>query len=405
MPHRIHIPTYRLHKASGQAVVVLDGRSIYLGVWQSPESRAKYEKVMAEWLAQGRQFVPRADAADLATPTVITTSELILRYYKYAESYYPPDGKTTSETRSIREALRPVRQLYGAQSATSFGPLALKAVRQAMINRGWCRTHVNHQIHRVRRMIRWGVSEELIPSSVYEALRSVSGLAKGRCGVRENKPLEPAFWNHVEVVKPFCPRPVAAMLDLQYLAAMRSCEVRLMRTTDIDRSGPNSWLYRPGSNQGDHGSHKNTWRGQDRVIVLGPKAIAAVSPWLRFDEPEGYLFQPRQAVEERNAKRRADRKSPRTPSQRARTRQVERKRSPGPCYSASSYAQAVARACKKAGIKFKPYGLRHGRKMEIESADSLEAARTVLGQKSIQSTQHYGKLDLARATEIMARLG
>jgi integrase len=74
-------------------------------------------------------------------------------------------------------------------------------------------------------------------------------------------------------------------------------------------------------------------------------------------------------------------------------------------YKSSSYAHAVARACAKAGIKFRPYGLRHGRKMEIESADSTEAARAVLGQKSIQATQHYGTLDLRRATEVISRLG
>ena len=38
-----------------------------------------------------------------------------------------------------------------------FGPLGLKAVRQKMIEKGWCRTHINHQVNRVRRMFRWGV--------------------------------------------------------------------------------------------------------------------------------------------------------------------------------------------------------------------------------------------------------
>jgi integrase len=163
-------------------------------------------------------------------------------------------------------------------------------------------------------MYRWAASEELIPASVFEALRSVVGLSKGRSGVRESQPVEPAFWEHVEAIKPYCPRPVAAMLDLQYLAAMRSGEVRRMRTTDIKQSRPDCWLYRPGSDQGMHGKHKNAWRGQDRVIVLGPQAIAVLTPWLRPDDPEAYLFQPWQAVEDRNARRRAERISPRTPS-------------------------------------------------------------------------------------------
>jgi integrase len=403
MPRKPKIPSYRLHKASGQAVVVLSGQSHYLGIWQSPESKARYEQVVAEWLARNRQ--PSPEQAATSGGTGISVSELILRYYKFTQSYYPADGDTTSEVRSIREALRPVRRLFGDQPAASFGPLALKAVRQAMIDQGWCRTHVNHQVHRVRRMFRWGVSEELVPVSVYEALRSVAGLARGRCEVRESSPVEPAFWEHVEAIKPYCTRPVGTMLELQYLAAMRSCEVRAMRTCDIDRSNPECWLYRPGSDRGEHGKHKNAWRGQDRVIPLGPKAIAVLTPWLNEGDPTACLFQPRLATEEANEKRRAKRQSRRTPRQAARRRAPAPRRAPGVMYSSNTYAQSVARACKKAGLRFRPYALRHGRKMEIEGSVSTEAARVVLGQKSVQATQHYGRLDVQRAVEVMARLG
>src|SRR5262245_15742655 len=118
MPRKPKIPSYRLHKASGQAVVVLSGQSHYLGVWQSPESRARYEQVVAEWLARNRQPAPEQAAPSGGTD--IRVSELILRYYRFAQSYYPADGDTTSEVRSIRETLRPVRRLFGDQSAASF---------------------------------------------------------------------------------------------------------------------------------------------------------------------------------------------------------------------------------------------------------------------------------------------
>jgi integrase len=124
-------------------------------------------------------------------------------------------------------------------------------------------------------------------------------------------------------------------------------------------------------------------------------------PWLRPDDPTAYLFRPRIATEDRNAKRRAQWKTPRTPSQLARKRKRRPKRMPGDCYSEETYPRAVARACRMAGVCFHPYMLRHGRKMEIEREEGSDAARCVLGQKSIQSTQHYGKLDLARAAEIM----
>ncbi len=400
MPRKTRVPTYRRHKASGQAVVVIEGKSHYLGVWDSPESRDNYARLISEWAARGRQDAPAKSGT-----SGIKVGEVMVRYCRFAESYYPPDGDTTSELRSIREALAPVRQLYEQTPVESFGPLALKAVRQRMIDKGWCRSHINHQINRIRRMFRWAVSEELVPASIYEALRCVQGLAKGRCGVRESKARMPAFWEDIQAIKPHCPRQVAAMLELQFLGAMRSCEIRLMRTIDIDRSRTDYWLYRPGSDQGEHGKHKNAWRGQDRVIALGPQAIAILLPWLRLDEPTAYIFRPGQAVEERNATRRASRRTPMTPSQAARTRKKNPRRKPGLFYSANSYAQAVDRACKKARIKFAPYALRHGRKMIIERADSAEAARVVLGQKTIESTQHYGRLDLDRAVQVMAKLG
>jgi integrase len=403
MPRQVRVPTYRFHKGSGQAVVVLDGKSVYLGVWNTPESRAAYDKIIAEWLANHRRLPPAARGPYTANPPPVnelSINELILAFWRHAEAYYKPDGDSTSELRCIREALRPLRELYGNTLAVEFGPLALKAVRQKMIDKGWCRSHINHQVGRLRRMFRWGVAEELLPSAVYEALRAVPGLPKGRGGVRETQRVRPATWEQLEAVWPLCPRPVAAMLRLQWWSGMRSCEVRIMRTADIDRGNPACWTYRPMR-------HKNDWRGndQERVIPLGKECQLILNEWLRPDEPDAFLFQPRQAVAERNARRRAERRTPMTPSQRSRKPKKKPRRAPGGCYTAMSYAQAVARACEKAGVEFHPYMLRHACKMRLERAAGVDAARAVLGQRSIQATQHYGGLDLAKAVEVMTHHG
>jgi hypothetical protein len=50
------IPSYRLHKPSGQAVVTLNSRDFYLGEWKSPESRTEFERLLAEWLRNGHQL-------------------------------------------------------------------------------------------------------------------------------------------------------------------------------------------------------------------------------------------------------------------------------------------------------------------------------------------------------------
>jgi hypothetical protein len=40
------IPAYRRHRASGQAVVTLNGVDHYLGRWNSPASRAEYDRIV-----------------------------------------------------------------------------------------------------------------------------------------------------------------------------------------------------------------------------------------------------------------------------------------------------------------------------------------------------------------------
>ncbi len=49
----VRIPSYRRHKPSGQAVVTLGGRDVYLGPWRSPDSKRQYRRRIAEYLAGG----------------------------------------------------------------------------------------------------------------------------------------------------------------------------------------------------------------------------------------------------------------------------------------------------------------------------------------------------------------
>jgi integrase len=396
-------PSYRRH-SSGQAIVTVrtetgTRRDILLGPWDTTESREEYARVLLALNAHNGRY-PTVNAAQRVEG--LSVNEVILAFWRYAESRYGADNK---ELAQYRYSLRPVKQLYGTHAAAEFTPKCLKAVRQRMVDCGWCRSVINRRLSRIKSVFGWAVSEELLPPSAAHALREVKGFRKGEMGIRESEPPTPAFEDEVKKVLPYCTRPVAAMLELQWLTGMRSGEVRIMRTTDLVRSDPNLWIYRPGSDEGKHGRHKNAWRGQERAIPLGPRSIVLLTPWLRLDDPRAYLFQPQSAVKERNAKRTAERKTPRQPSQLARERKGNPKRAPGVCYTDQSYPRAVARACDKAGIRFNPYALRHGRKMAIERSKGSEGARCVLGQKSIEATQHYGNLDLGRATEIMRELG
>ena len=43
-------PKYALHKATGQARVRINGKSIYLGPYGSEESRRRYDEIVAEYM-------------------------------------------------------------------------------------------------------------------------------------------------------------------------------------------------------------------------------------------------------------------------------------------------------------------------------------------------------------------
>ncbi|MBL1219114.1 MAG: hypothetical protein D8M59_16670 [Planctomycetes bacterium] len=55
---RKQVPSYCKHRASGQAVVYLNGQSVYLGPHGTEVSKAEYDRVIAEWLAAGRMYRP-----------------------------------------------------------------------------------------------------------------------------------------------------------------------------------------------------------------------------------------------------------------------------------------------------------------------------------------------------------
>jgi integrase len=438
MSREPRIPTYRRHKQSGQAIVTLtDGlggrRDILLGKYGTAASRAEYARVIAEWEAGGRH--PPQTAATCAD---LTVNEVTARFWQHAEQHYRhPDGTPTNELDEFKYSLRPLKHLYGSTPAKDFGPLALKAVRQLMIDgyvhpkygaqRPLCRGVVNQRVGRIRRMFKWAVENELVPPSVLLGLQAVRGLQQGRSAARETEPVKPVPDAFVDPVLPHMRAQVAAMVRLQRHTGMRPGEVVRMRGIDLDMAG-NVWFYRPGSDQGRHGAHKTAHRGHQRVIALGPKAQEVLRPWLRLNLTE-YLFQPREAVGALRAEQRLNRKTKVQPSQVCRRKRNPR-RKPGERYRVGSYAVAIRRAieaanraracdackekepaercekCQAAAIPhWHPHQLRHTKATEIRREAGLDAARAVLGHRSPAITEVYAELDVGRAAEVMEKLG
>ncbi len=120
MPRKPKVPSFCLNKASGRAVVRINGHDHYLGQYGSDDSHAEYARLIAEWRTNRQAFNDTvAEASRILQPS-LTVSELVLRYREFAKSYYSKDGKPGKEYIEMRMALKPLRKLYGQTPARSW---------------------------------------------------------------------------------------------------------------------------------------------------------------------------------------------------------------------------------------------------------------------------------------------
>jgi integrase len=393
-PHKI--PSYRVHKPTGQAVVRLNGRDHYLGKHGTEASHEAYDRLIAEWLATGQHRTPEvASRPGRPGPTV---SELILAFHHHAERHYRgPDGRPTRELDNLRAALRPVRRLYGALPARDFSPLKLRGVQEEMVRSGLCRAVVNDRVKRVRRAFKWAASVELIPASVVGALATVPPLLRGRCDAPESPGVKPVDWAHVEATLPHLPRQVRAMVNLMRFSNCRAEDVVALRGSDLTMHGE-VWTFRPAA-------HKNAWRGHDRVIYLGQQAQEVIRPFLRTDL-QAYLFCPREALDEHHARRREGRRTRRTPSELGRTRRPAPGWTPGSRYTVNTFQQAVRRSCRRANVpSWSVLQVRHTRATEVRERYGVEGAAASLGHRRVETSQIYAQKNEELAKRIARDIG
>ena len=397
------IPSYLPHPASGQARVRVNGHDIYLGPYDSPESKQAYARFLAENVGNGQ-----APTITIPTGGVMTVAALVVKYDDFAQTYYVKNGVLTDERYAIKAATAPLVRLYGDTLADEFGPKKLKAVRQEIIAKGrkrkkkhtgepLTRKYVNYQTASIVRMFKWAVEEELVPVTVYQSLKAVAALRKGRTKeVLESTKIKPVPEEHIPPVLKELPAQVASMVQVQRLAGMRPDEVTIMRPCDIDRTSE-IWSYTPLT-------HKTEHHEIEKVILLGPKAQAILKPWLDRDAT-AYLFSPKEVREARLLSRRKEETVRRRTTKRPRKRRRPN-RLPRDHYDDESYCQAVERACKRAKVpKWTPGRLRHNAGTHVRSKFGAEAAQLVLGHQNLSTTEIYAEKDMARYRDIIKEIG
>lgn len=297
------LPNLRLHKPSGCGVVELSGKQFYLGKHGSAECQAAYDKLVGEWLANGKKPLQVVVTATVAQqPQGLVVVELIERYLDFAASYYSCDGQPTRGLERMKMAARILQLHFGMTPVLEFGPLKLRAAQELLIESGKSRKYVNQLTSAIKRIFRWGSSMEHCPASIFHALQTVPGLKKGQCNAREIEKVKPVAEAVLQATLPHLGKIVRDMVQVQRRGGMRPNEVCSMRPADIDRSGE-IWLYRPRV-------HKLSYLGHERIIPIGPLAQELLEPYL--DRPaDQCCFSPKEAnalhLAERTAKRKSGR--------------------------------------------------------------------------------------------------
>jgi integrase len=367
------IPKLCLHRSTGRGYVT-DPRTKNEHYFRAPHGTAACAVEYQVWVTR---FVAGQGAAP-PPPLVreeVTVGRLVADYLAHADQYYRKHGRRTSEYLTLRQALAPLRDLWGDRGAASVGPSELKAVRQAMLSIGWAREHVNEQVGRVRRCFRWAVEAELVPGTVLAGLDAVAPLKKGRTDAREKKPVKPVSREHVWATLPHLTPPVRALTLLHWYSGCRAEDAVLLRPCDL---GP---VEADGLRLFTPWTHKTEHLGGSHEVWLNAPAQEAIAPLLAAcPSPDGWAFASRGRG--RNHRYRGH-------------------------LTVAGYRQALEAACARAGVvpHFFPLQIRHSFLTAARERFSLDAAQAAGGHKHADTTAIYAQVSRDLARKVAREMG
>ena len=308
-----------------------------------------------------------------APTTGITVDGLCAAYLRHASVYYHGEG---GEAATCACACRTWRELHGRRPVAELVHTDMLAVRDALVRRGLARVTVNRYIGIIcNRILPWALDEGLIRAVTKAELSQVQPLKANRSEAHETEPVRPVGDAEIAATVSAMMPNTADMVRVHRLTGMRPEELCDMAWSKIDTSRT-PWVYRPGR-------HKNAWRGQCRVVLIGPKARAI----LNAHRDTEYPFSPVAAVYELMMKKRADAVHP-SPVCRASPHAV---RKPRDHWDTCAYTKTIKAACRRANVEeWSANQLRHAFATEVRRTFGIDACRAVLGHSSgLRVTDRY----------------
>ncbi len=361
---RNSIPKYSVDR-NGRAFTKVGGRFISLGRGDDAESRQRYAAVLTAY-TNGSALDGSPVTAGERNPDV-TLSELFLKYVTEALPRF-----SRAEQHCQTTVIRLAHQFYGETPIGDFGPLKLRTLRNAMIagdpaaisvegkpcpRKPWSRNTVNRQVKRLRAIIRWGVSWEMVSPLVVDALDTVSSLSESETTAAESKPRLAVPDEDIQAVRQQLRAKHRDVLDLLLLTGARPGELLMLTTGMIEQNGE-MWRC-------ELTRHKSAHKGKRRVLHFNAAAQLILRRYLQSD-PDVMLFKMRR----------------------------------------DNFGHTIKRACLRAKVTpFCPHQLRHTVATKLVDEIGTEAAQRLLGHATAAMTEHYSKAAERQAVEAAKRLG
>ncbi|MDC1301777.1 tyrosine-type recombinase/integrase [bacterium] len=368
------MPSITVDRKTQYARISIGGKRHALG--KAPGGKIAFEQQRAAarlWLEHLNGSPKVSDTANDQNrgPTI---AELCIAYLDYADKYFIyRDGRYSHRrhTSSYGNAKRVCALLdpwYDTPTA-DFEPNNLEELMASQVAKGLKRSTINKYRKDCLTMFGWGVPKKLIPASVVDTLKYVRGLQPGRTDAVESEGVQAVADDVVEATIAQAHPVIAGMIRFQRLTGSRPTETCILRSSRIDKTDADIWVYFP-----EYWKTQLTAKKKDRrAIMIDEKLQEIIAPFLERPDDQ-YCFSPKEVY----------------PPQADRL---------GEHYLEASYRCAIQRSAERAGVeRWAPNQLRHTRSTEIKlSNGTAEEESALLGHGVIQKDYDHSKIELAKA--------
>lgn len=365
---------------------------IYLGRWNSHETRRAYERWLAEYFASNNMVLP------VSHQQGATVKNLVEKYILFAREYYRKRGskkEVTSEYNCIRQALLELKDWFDIR-LEDFKPSDLITIRSKIVARKTVSQNgkpstktlalstINAIVGRIRRMFKKGVEWDMVPASVFQGLECVSNLSwRTAPNLRETEPIKPVEFEHIKATMEHLPEKFKVMLEVHMATGMRVTELCNMRWSEIEPYQDGLYAFRPTE-------HKTKHRGVDKTIFIRAELVERMRALKRTgakdtDDSVFLSWGKGKASKYKGA------------------------------IQPSGYRHAIERAQKRMNEeridnklpilpKWTLLQIRHSVATMVRQLHGLEAAQAMLGHSSIEATQIYAEKRTDLAAQIASKM-